>query len=101
MATKAKKTTKKETVQMNFANGVFIREVEFKDGNTILNINFNARSFCEWMKDNVDTNGYVRTTVSKNTKEDSKYTHYMRLNEYNPQEEARKTLDEATKDMPF
>lgn len=98
MATKAKtktakKVQKKETI---FANGVFIRQVEFESGNTILNVNFNARAFCEWMKDNVDTNGYVRTTIWSN-KEDSKYSHSMSLNDYNPQEAAKQALD----NLPF
>ena len=102
MATKAKKTTtkkaeKKETI---FANGVFIRQVEFESGNTILNVNFNAKSFCEWMSDNVDANGYVRTTVWTN-KEGSKYSHSMILNNYNPQKSAKKALKETADTLPF
>ena len=101
MATKtAKKTTAKEKTEINFAKGVFITETTFEDGNTVININYNARTFCEWMKDNIGTDGIIRTSVWRN-KEESRFSHNMSLNTYNPQEAGRKAIDDITDELPM
>ena len=102
MATKTKKATAKKSVkkETNFAQGVFIREVTFEDGNTITNVNFNAKAFCNWMQDNVDAMGYVRTTLISN-KEGSKFTHSMIHNNYNPQQAAKQAIKETADNLPF
>ena len=99
MATKtAKKTTKKEETKVtNFVNGVFIRETTFEDGNTILNIDFNAKQFCDTMKEHMRENGYFRATIYRNTNTDSKYSHNMRINNYSPKQAAVEAIGE----MPF
>ena len=102
MAKKAKKTvtvapTKKA---INFADGVFIKEHTFENGSSVIKINFNARQFCNWMKDNVDDKGYVKTDVWSN-KEGSKYTHSMSHNDYNPQQAAKAELEQTLEAMPF
>ena len=102
MTTKAKKTTKKsvENKEINFASGVFIKEITFDNGNTLMKINFDARKFCNWMKDNVNANGYVQTDVWSN-KEGSKFTHSMTKNDYDPQAAAKAELQETVQNMPF
>ena len=105
MAKKAKKSVTKETVTTakkatNFAAGVFIKQINFDNGNSIMKINFNARQFCNWMKDNVDDNGYVKTDVWSN-KEGSKFTHSMSHNDYNPQQAAKAELEQTLETMPF
>ena len=102
MATKAKKTTKKsvQKKETNFASGVFIKEITFDNGNTLMKINFDARKFCNWMKENVNANGYVQTDVWSN-KEGSKFTHSMTKNDYDPQAAAKAELQETVQNMPF
>ena len=100
MATKTKKATKSVKKETNFATGVFVKEVTFEGGNTITNVNFNAKAFCNWMQDNVDAMGYVRTTLISN-KEGSKFTHSMIHNTYNPQEAAKKAIKETADNLPF
>ena len=86
--TTAKETTAKEKTEINFAKGVFITETTFEDGNTVININFDARKHCEWMRDNVGPDGIVRTSVWRN-KNTSRFSHNMSLNTFNPQEKGR------------
>jgi hypothetical protein len=108
MAKKAKKSvTGKHVVTVaptkkaiNFAAGVFIKEHTFENGSSVIKINFNARQFCNWMKDNVDDKGYVKTDVWSN-KEGSKYTHSMSHNDYNPQQAAKAELAQTLEAMPF
>ena len=102
MATKSKKTTKKSVAkkETNFASGVFIKEITFDNGNTLMKINFDARKFCNWMKENVNANGYVQTDVWSN-KEGSKFTHSMSHNDYNPQAAAKAELQETVENLPF
>ena len=102
MAKKAKKAvtvtpTKKAT---NFAAGVFIKEIKFDNGSSVMKINFNARQFCNWMKEHVNTDGYVQTDVWSN-KEGSKFTHSMSHNDYNPQQAAKAELAQTLETMPF
>ena len=94
MATRTK--NKQENKVTNFVNGVFIREVTFKDGNTILNIDFNAKQFCDTMKEHMRENGYFRATIYKNTNSDSKYSHNMRINNYSPKTEALNAIAELS-----
>ena len=103
MATKAKtKTTTKATKsQKTFANGVFIREVTFKDGNSLLNVAVQAKAFCDFMKEHVNEKGYINLEVRRNTNPESKFSHSMLLNEYNPQKNAKEAIDKASKEMPF
>ncbi len=102
MTTKTKKTTKKsvEKKEINFASGVFIKEITFDNGNTLMKINFDARKFCNWMKENVNESGYVQTDVWSN-KEGSKFTHSMSLNDYNPQAAAKAAIQETADSLPF
>ena len=103
MATKAKtKTTTKTTKsQKTFANGVFIREVTFKDGNSLLNVAVQAKAFCEFMQEHVNEKGYVNLEVRRNTNTEAKFSHSMLLNEYNPQKDAKQAMQKASKEMPF
>ena len=94
MATKTK--NKQENKVTNFVNGVFIREVTFEDGNTILNIDFNAKQFCDTMKEHMRENGYFRATIYKNTNSDSKYSHNMRINNYSAKTEALNAIAELS-----
>ena len=105
MAKKAKKSVTKETVTTakkatNFASGVFIKEITFDNGNTLMKINFDARRFCNWMKDNVNANGYVQTDVWSN-KGGSKFTHSMTHNSYDPQAAAKAEIQETVENLPF
>jgi len=106
MATKAKKATKKVVAiaptkkATNFADGVFITEHKFANGSSVLKVNFNARQFCNWMKENVNEKGYVQTDVWSN-KEGSKFTHSMSHNDYNPQQAAKAELAQTLEAMPF
>eukprot|EP00914_Ancora_sagittata_P003279 GHVO01006702.1.p1 GENE.GHVO01006702.1~~GHVO01006702.1.p1 ORF type:complete len:103 (-),score=0.90 GHVO01006702.1:429-737(-) len=102
MAKKAKKAvavtpTKKA---INFADGVFITEHKFANGTSVFKQNFNARQFCNWMKENVNEKGYVQTDVFLN-KEGSKFTHSMRHNDYNPQQAAKAEIVQTLEEMPF
>tara|TARA_R110000824_G_C14791069_1_gene633278 strand:- start:170 stop:478 length:309 start_codon:yes stop_codon:yes gene_type:complete len=102
MATKAKKTTKKVAkTERTFANGVFIREVVFEDGNSLLNVAVQAKAFCEFMQEHVNEKGYVNLEVRKNNNPEAKFSHSMVLNEYNPQKNAKQAIEKASKDMPF
>tara|TARA_R100000234_G_C4999887_1_gene179795 strand:- start:1398 stop:1700 length:303 start_codon:yes stop_codon:yes gene_type:complete len=100
MSKKSKTTTKKATKKatkpaLNFATGVFIKETEY----SIL-MDFNAKAFCQWMKDNINEKGYVRTIIRAN-KEGSRFSHNMSLNDYSPKAVAEKAVQEATEDLPF
>ena len=53
------------------------------------------------MKEHVNEKGYINLEVRRNTNPESKFSHSMLLNEYNPQKDAKEAIDKASKEMPF
>jgi hypothetical protein len=101
---KAKKAVAPKTVAptkkaINFADGVFITEHKFENGTSVFKQNFDARKFCNWMKENVNEKGYVQTDVWPN-REGSKFTHSMSHNDYNPQQAAKAEIAQTLEEMP-
>ena len=90
-----------KTKQKTFAKGVFIREVKFEDGNSLLNVSIAAKNFCEFMQPNVNDRGYVNLTIVRNTKTDSKYSHSMLLNDYDPKKSAQASIKQTSEEVPF
>ena len=53
---------------ITFAEGVYIREKTFDNGSSVINIDFNAKDFCNFMKEHVNDKGFVTTTIQKSQK---------------------------------
>ena len=90
-----------------YINGLFIKEFNFDNGGTILNIAVSVDKFVEELKQHAK-NGYVNIQISKR-KEVDKHgnTHYATLNTYEKKEEVKPSRqDEVLKqedndDLPF
>ena len=84
---------------ITFAEGVYIREKTFDNGSSVINIDFNAKDFCNFMKEHVNDKGFVTTTIQKSQKADASRPMYMKLNTFSPKQAAKEALESTN--LPF
>ena len=68
-----------------YANGVFVKEIQTKSGDSFLNIDFKSEEFLKFMRENTNEKGYLKISV-KRSRTPNKYgnTHYAVLNTFVP-----------------
>ena len=81
-----------------YINGVFLKEVTFNNGGSIINMNINVEKFIQELKAH-EKNGYTNIKICKRREADAHgNTHYAELNTYQKPENNQTERQEPTKE---